>query len=294
VGAFGDVRGMSVAHESVRARRRRLKFKPMSRNFQRAALAVVLGWVLLAAVPARAESPVLRRLVHEADYVLRGQTTAALVTMRVHNKSYDRTYSMVYWADERGGVSRALIKILGPARWRGHGTLKIGGRLELYEPSTDRVTLLSSSMLGESWMGSDFTNDDLVKETDLAKDYTATELRQWSAKLSDSTPVVYHQILLRPTPKAPVSWDHIIVEVYEQGSHVIPVEEDYYRRAGQKTPTRTLQLTRVRTVGGRLAPTELTMRVAAKPGNFTVLRYDKVRFNADVPASKFTEQALRQ
>ncbi len=225
--------------------------------------------------------------------MLRGKTTAALLTMRVHKKSYDRSYSMVYWGDERGGTSRALIKVLGPARWRGHGTLKVGSRLSLYDPSSDRITVLSSSMLGDNWMGSHFTNDDLVKETDLAKDYVPHMLKTWVAD-ANGKPARYYRIRLDPTPRAPVAWNHITVQLYEQGTHVIPTREEYYRRKNQKQPTRTLTLGDVKDMGGRLLPTKLVMHVADKPGEYTSLTYKKVRFNANVPSSKFTEQALRQ
>jgi hypothetical protein len=249
--------------------------------------------LFLAPLPARAAGPTLTELVHKADHVLRGKTTAAVVAMHIHTASYDRSYSMVYWGDDRGGKSRALIKILGPARWRGHGTLKVGGRLSLYDPSTDRVTVLSSSMLGDNWMGSHFTNDDLVKETDLARDYHAQELKHWTAEI-DGKDATFYRVELDPTPQAPVAWHHIVVELYTQGDAVIPTRDEYYRRAKQTTPTRVMTFSDVKTIDGRQLPTKLVMHVADKPGEYTELVYKKLRFDGNVPASKFTEQALRK
>ncbi len=251
-----------------------------------------LAALLLVPLPARAAGSSIAELVHKADHVLRGKTTASLVDMHIHTGSYDRSYTMVYWGDERGGKSRALIKILGPARWRGHGTLKVGSRLSLYDPSSDRVTVLSSSMLGDNWMGSHFTNDDLVKETDLAKDYHARELKHWTAQVGGKD-ATFYRIQLDPTPQAPVAWDHIVSELYQQGESVIPTREEYYRRAKQAKPTRVMTFSDVKEMGGRTIPTKLTMHVADKPGEYTELTYKKLRFDANVPASKFTEQALR-
>ena len=248
--------------------------------------------LLLFTLPASAGKSI-SQLVHRADHILRGNTTAALLKMHVHTSSYDRSYDMVYWGDERGGTSRGLVKVLGPARWRGNGTLKVGGRLSLYDPRSDRVTVLSSTMLGDNWMGSHFTNDDLVKETDLAKDYRPHLDKSWEADANGS-PAHYYRIRLDPKPTAPVAWNHITIELYEQGASLIPTVEEYYRRVGEKRPTRTLTMTDVKEMGGRKVPTTLTMRVAAKPGEYTSLIYEKVRFDADVPGSKFTEQALRQ
>ncbi|MEZ4222479.1 MAG: outer membrane lipoprotein-sorting protein [Polyangiaceae bacterium] len=241
--------------------------------------------VLFSTAPAGAEE--VETLVRRADHALRGKTTAALMTMRVHTKSFDRSYSMVYWADERAG-SRALVKILGPARWRGHGTLKVGGRLSLYDPSNDKITVLSSSMLGDSWMGSHFTNDDLVKETDLAKDYRSKLLKTWAK--GDAR---FYRVRLTPTPRAPVAWDHIVVEMFEQSSDVIPTRQEYYKRANAAKPTRVLTLSDVQEMSGRRVPTKLVIRVASKPGEYTELRYKKLKFDSKIPADKFSERALR-
>jgi Outer membrane lipoprotein-sorting protein len=262
-------------------------------NCVAASAAAIVASPFVATAPARAAGTSIADLVRKADHVLRGKTTAALIDMHIHTASYDRTYSMVYWDDDRSDKTRALVKILGPVRWRGHGTLKIGGRLSLYDPSMDRVTVLSSSMLGDNWMGSHFTNDDLVKETDLAKDYRPRELKQWTGSV-DGKPASFHRVWLDPTPQAPVAWNHIVVECYEQGDSVIPTREEYYRRQKQDEATRTMTFDEVKSIGGRTAPTRLTMRVTSKPGEYTELVYKQVRFDADVPASKFTEQELRK
>ena len=242
-----------------------------------------LAVVCLFALNARADSP--SELVHRADRVLRGKTSATVLKMQVHTAAYDRAYEMVSWEDERGNV---LVKILGPALWRGFGTLKLAERLSLYDPGADRITVLSSSMLGQSWMGSHFSNDDLMKDTDLARDYTTRELKSWNEK--DRT---FHELVLTPTPSAPVAWDHIVYRLYTDGKNVVPVEEQFFRRAGQPA-TRTLTFTDVGEIGGRTAPRVLTMTVAEKPGEYTRLTYEKARFDAPIPTEKFSEQALRQ
>ncbi len=257
-------------------------------------LAALVVTLLAGARPAAAQSGVVE-LVRRADHVLRGsRTTASVLHMEVHTASYDRHYALVYWEKDTGGNTDVLVKILGPALWRGHGTLKVGNRLTVYDPSTDRMTVLSSSMLGDSWMGSHFNNDDFVKDTDLAKDYTAREVGTHPATGSDGHAVVFHDIDLSPTPRAPVSWARIHARLYVEGNAVIPVTMEYFRRTGEKRPYRTLTFSGVKILGGRLAPSVLTMTVADKPGEFTRLTYDTVRFDVAIPASKFTEQALRR
>lgn len=236
----------------------------------------------------------LTSLVRRADHVLRGRTTAAVMHMEVHTSTYDRRYSLVYWEDDSSGSPSVLVKILGPALWRGHGTLKVGNRLTVYDPGTDRMTVLSSSMLGDSWMGSHFNNDDFVKDTDLARDFSAKETSAHAGTSADGHAVVFHDIELRPTPRAPVAWDRIELELYVDGADVLPVRIAYYQHAADRAPYRTLAFSDVKNVGGRIAPSVLTMTVASKPGEFTRITYDQARFDVPVPASKFTEQALRQ
>ncbi|MGH7296360.1 MAG: outer membrane lipoprotein-sorting protein, partial [Polyangiaceae bacterium] len=264
------------------------------RAFALRTAALLAALLVLAASAGVARGDDLSDLVRRADHALRGGTTAAVLRMDIHTQAYDRSYSMVYWEDARApGGGDVLVKILGPALFRGFGTLKVGGRLTLYDPSSDRMTVLGNSMLGDSWMGSHFNNDDFVKDTDLARDYTVRQLASSSGNERGHA-VVFHDLELRPRPTAPVSWDHILLRLYVDGGDVIPVRQDFFRRAGETAPYRTLTFSDVKPIGGRVAPTVLTMTVADKPGELTRVTYDQARFDVPLPAGKFTEQALRQ
>lgn len=256
------------------------------------ALIFALTFVVGAATSASADD--LKDLVHRADYVSRGKTTAAVVHMDIHKSSYDRSYSIVYWDDASGHSDRVLVKILGPAQWRGQGTLKTDGKLTVYNPSSDRMTVLSGSMLGESWMGSHFTNDDLVKQTDMARDYVAKELKAWDGQTAAGAKARYHLIELTPAPRAPVVWPKLQLELYVEGDHVIPTKELYFFRAKDDKPVRTMTFSDVKSLGGRVVPAVLTLTVASNPDEYTKLTYDTLKFDTSIPDNKFTEQALRQ
>lgn len=255
--------------------------------------AFVFALAFVAGAAASASADDLKDLVHRADYVLRGKTTAAVVHMDIHKSSYDRSYSMVYWDDASGHGDRVLVKILGPAQWRGQGTLKADGKLTVYNPSSDRMTVLSGSMLGESWMGSHFTNDDLVKQTDMARDYTAKELKAWDGQTAAGAKARYHLIELTPTPRAPVVWPKLQLELYVEGDHVIPTKELFFFRAKDDKPVRTMTFGDVKTLGGRVVPASITL-TPSNSSEYTKLTYDTLKFDTAIPDSKFTEQALRQ
>ncbi len=246
--------------------------------------------LLLLGGGARADS--VAELVRRADMVYRGKTSAAVLQMEIKTKSYKRDYKIVVWDDARG-KDRTLIKILGPALWRGHGTLKLGSQLKLYDPKTNHVQVVSHSMLGDSWMGSHFSNDDLVKETRLARDYRLALQKKWQAAGPAGGQATFYRIDLTPKPTAPVAWGRIAYELWEQGSTIAPHAAYYYRKAADTQSARTISFSDVRDLGGRTLPAVMTIRLASKPGEHTRLTYQKLKLDVDIPSNKFTEQALR-
>jgi hypothetical protein len=245
--------------------------------------------------PALAGSDDLGELIRRADTALWGKSSASVMSMEIKTSSYRRSYEMVVWYDRSDpSHERTLVKILGPALWRGYGTLKVGNLLKLFNPSANHITVVSHSMLGDSWMGSHFTNDDLVKETHLEKDFDRRLLKKWSGKDEDGAAATFYQFELRPRPTAPVAWGKIVYELREGKGAVIPVRAVYYRKAKATEPDRTLTFDEVKDLGGRRVPTRMTMTVTSKPGEHTAIVYKTLRFDLAIPDSKFTEQALRQ
>jgi len=243
---------------------------------------------LLAPAPALADKD-LDRLVRKSDLVMRGKTSAGVFRMDIKTASYSRSFTIVMWDDGRDKKKeRSLIKILGPALWRGYSTLKVGSQLKLFNPRANRVTVVGSSMLGNAWMGSHFTNDDLVKETRMDRHFNSKLVKKWSK--SGRT---YYRIRLKPKPTAPIAWGKIVMEVWEKGDLVIPTSWAYYRKAKQKKPDRVMWFSDVKVMGGRTVPAVMKVTVAKKPGEHTTITYKSIKFDVKIPKSKFTEQALR-
>lgn len=240
-------------------------------------------------IAARVHAGELEKLVEQADMGYRGSSAAAVIAMEVKTKSYSRSYRIVMWTDDRKDKDRTLVKILGPSLWRGFGTLKIGNALKLYDPKSNHVTVVSNSMLGDSWMGSHFSNDDLVKETRLAEDFALALDKKWQEGAA-----VHYRVVLSPKPTAPVPWDKIVYELAMEGGAVWPVKVEYYRKAGSKTPERTTSFTSLRQLGGRRLPAVMTVQLANKPGEYTRIEYQRLEFGVRIPDSKFSEQALRK
>jgi hypothetical protein len=251
-----------------------------------------LSLSLLLALVGEARGGKFSELIKKADMANRGQTSAAVMQMEIKTSSYQRSFRMVVWSDDRG-KEKVLVKILGPALWRGHGTLKIGDQLKLYNPKQNHITVVGHSMLGDAWMGSHFTNDDLVKETRLERHFEARLLKRWTAD-SPLGQAAFYRFELTPKPSAPVVWEKVVYVVLEKGEVALPLRAEYFRKAKQKKPTRWLVFDEIKQMGGRPVTARMTVKVQSKPGEYTRLSYRKLRFDIDLPRSKFTEQALRR
>ena len=257
---------------------------------KRSWLWLLAAFVLLIGAPAQAQS--LDELVRRADMVFRGKTSAAVFEMAVKTKRYKRQLKVVAWDDSRK-EDKTLIKILGPASWRGHATLKIENRLKLYNPKTNHVQVVGHSMLGDSWMGSHFSNDDLVKETRLARDYKLSLLKKWKGKAKVGGSANHFRVEMTPKPTAPVAWGKIVYELWSNDEATVPVVAKYYRKASDKKHARAIRFSRIKKLAGRWVPTRMVIKVRSKPGEYTRITYKKLKLGLDIPASKFTEQAMK-
>lgn len=139
-------------------------------------------------------------------------------------------------------------------------------------------------MMLQPWMGSDFTNDDLVKESSIVNDYTHSLQEQ------QQDGVAVYRVEATPKPDAAVVWGKIIYWVRK--SDTIPLREEFYSESGELV--RVLTFSEERTVGGRMLPTRWQMRPLAKPGNVTTVRMKDAVFDQPVPAEIFTQRHLQK
>ena len=241
---------------------------------------VLLLWCLLVAPAARAAEPTIEELLTATDDLTRGQSSDAVVEMHVKTASYERTMRMHIQSE---GTNRTLIRILEPAKDAGIATLKVDDNIWNYLPKVDRTIKVPAGMMSGSWMGSHFTNDDLVKESRLSDDFTAT----MTSRPADNPEGLY-VITLVPKPEAAVVWGSIVAKVRPDK---LPVSIAYNDDKG--AVARTLSFSDYRTFDGRQAPATMTLTPAGKPGEYTSFSYISLDFDVAIPASTFTLQALK-
>ncbi len=244
-----------------------------------------LALVSLAATPSQAQAetkkPTLEELLNGVDDVQRGEGSHARVSMHVKTKRWDRTLVMESWSQ---GEDKSLIKILSPAKEAGTATLMVDDNIWNYLPKVDRTMKVPAAMGSGSWMGSHFTNNDLVRSSRLADDFTYTLKEEPKADGGG-----HWVIECIPKEDAPVVWGKVVVQV--RGSDRIPDEITYWDEDG--AVVRTMAFEEVRDIGGRKVPMRMRLTPADEPGEFTEVTYESLEFTADLPASTFTLQSLR-
>lgn len=220
-------------------------------------------------------------IIRKADEKMQGKSNRGTMTMQIVRPKWTREITMKTWSK---GTEYSLVLITAPARDKGTGTLKRDRELWSWQPSIDRVIKMPPSMMMQSWMGSDFTNDDLVNQSSVVVDYTH-ELA------GDTTIAGYDtwKIILYPKEEAAVVWGKL--ETYIS-------KEDYYQLLTKfydedEYLVNTMTMSDIKEVGGRTIPTRMEMVPAENSEQRTVIIYGDFEFDIDLQESFFSVQNLK-
>lgn len=223
------------------------------------------------------ESPTAEEIIEEMEELYREDASKARLTMRVETPHYDRTLTMTSMSL---GEENAFIRILSPRKDRGIATLKLDKEMWNYFPKIGKVIKVPPSMMMGSWMGSDFTNDDLVKETELSEEYNL------SLEETENT----WEITLLPKKDTVTLWAKILYIVDKE--KMLPVSQIFYDDNGEKV--RRLDFREPREFSEKLLPSVLEMIPLNKEGHRTVVTYNELEFNPDdVTEDVFTLRNLQ-
>ena len=248
-------------------------------------LAIVVAGLLIFPVGAYAQDTAdneAKALMERAEELMRSSRAYSEVTMEVITPDWRRKLTLRNWDDREG--KRTFIHILSPARDKDTTFLRLDYKLWSYLPRAERTIKIPPSMMLQSWMGSDFTNDDLVRESSYVNDYTHVHGGQ-----EEVNGLICHKIILTPKPDAPVTWGK--VEVWLSEEPFVPVRYRFYNRRGELR--RTMIMSDIKEMDGRMIPVLWTMQTVDKPGHSTVLHLDTIKFNPDFPKRIFTQQYLQ-
>lgn len=225
--------------------------------------------------------PAFEEVLSTFDELYRADSSHATMKMSVDKEGSERELTLEMWTK---GEDYALVVIRKPEREAGTATLRKPDGLWNYAPRADRLIRVPSGLLSDSWMGSHFTNDDLMRETSWDDDYTG-EVEQVER---DGESVL--KVTMTPRDDAPVVYSKV-VGYFEVDSWVPRLFE--YFEGGEKV--RTMTFDDVQAVSGRKVPMEMTLRPGSEDSDeYTRMEYEELEYDVDVSDRTFSRQGLRR
>ena len=237
---------------------------------------------LAVAAPARAQLDP-NAIIDRVDRLLRGESSRGVATMEIVTEHWERQMTMEIWSL---GTDYSLVRLRAPRREAGTATLKAAEDIWNYLPKVDRTIKVPASMMGGSWMGSHFTNDDLVKDSRLVEDYDIELVFDGE----DGDGVAVWDFRLTPRPEVPVVWGHIDYRIRQADD--MPVRAEFFDENGELA--RTVEHGDYTEFSGRIVPRVMNMHPADKPDERTTIRYEELEFDIDVDPSFFSLRTLQR
>lgn len=237
---------------------------------------------LLIAFSVQAQELTATEIVQKADQKMRGESSRAELTMKIIRPTWDRALSLKTWSQ---GREFSLILITAPARDEGTAYLKRGNEIWNWLPNINRTIKLPPSMMSQSWMGSDFSNNDLVRESSIVYDYN-------HSLAGDSTISGYdcYKIEMIPKPDAPVVWGKVISFISKD--EYLQLRSEFYDEDNYLM--KVMEGSEVKEIGGRTIPTHMEMIPADEKNQKTVLIYEDIEFNIGISDSYFSIQNMKR
>ena len=239
---------------------------------KQACLLLALGW--LPALAAAAD-PDATQLIKQAFDNWRGASSYTEVTMTVHRPQWERSMTMLSWTR---GDDDALVRFTAPAKDAGNATLKVGPAMWIFTPKLNQVIKLPASMMAQSWMGSDFSYNDLAKSDRIVNDYTH-EL----VSMVESDGHTEYTVASTPKPDAPVVWGKQVLRIRDDS---VLLAEEFFDQSMQVV--KRLETTSIEPLGGRPYPVVMRMTDTSEDGRWTELHYRDAVFDLELPDYLFT------
>ena len=222
------------------------------------------------------------KILDGVDDLYRSNASHGIITLSVTTVNWQRTLTLEQWSKDE---DKSLFKILKPKKEKGLATLRVDKNVWNYMPKVKRVVKIPSSMMSSSWMGSHFTNDDLVRESRMADDYnfsiTFEGIREGNAII---------EITCIPYNDAAVVWGKVVVIVYH--NNYIPLRMIYYDE--DLVLSRTLEFENIQMMNGKMIPTQMNMIPADEPGESTNVRWEEIQFGVSIDDEFFSLRKLQQ
>jgi len=224
-----------------------------------------------------------KEIMKEAEDQWQGEESSiSTMTMKIVRPSWERTVKMKNWIK---GRKYALTLVTAPANEKGQTFLKRDDNMWHWMPSIGRLIKLPPSMMSEGWMGSDYTNDDILKESSIVVDYNHNLIGE--EKVDGR---MCYQLELIPKADAAVVWGKVHKWITKE--NFIQLKTEYYDEDGELV--RTEIASKVKEMDGRMIPTYVEIIPEDEEGKKTVIIMDDIEFNRDIPDNFFSQQNMKR
>ena len=240
----------------------------------------LLALSLFLSAATRAQPVDAKQLVLDAINHWRGTTSHAQMTMIVHRSGWQRSMTIQSWSK---GNHQSLVRLVEPKKDAGTSTLVDGDSMWIFSPKVNRIIKVPSSMMAQGWMGSDFSNKDISKSTDIIDQYDHS--LSGMAAADDHT---IYRVESTPHEDAAVPWGKEVL--YIRDDYVL-LEQQFWSQDG--TLVKTMKTLAVAEMSGRPVASIVRMNTSDRPGEWTQLTTDQIEFGIDLPANLFTLSNLR-
>lgn len=220
------------------------------------------------------------QIVRDAIDHWRGISSYTEMSMVIHRPDWERRMTMRAWTK---GDKQSLVRVVEPAKDRGNGTLTDGNSMWSFSPKVNRVIKIPSSMMGQSWMGSDFSNKDVAKADDIIDEYDHTLL-----STAEIDGVTVYEIQSIPHEDAAVVWGREVLRIRDDK---VVIDHSFYDQ--DDALVKVLESLEIGEMGGRTIAKRQRMHEVDTPDEWTEIQVISVEYEVDIPDSTFTLSSLR-
>jgi outer membrane lipoprotein-sorting protein len=240
---------------------------------------LVAGFLVTESLQAQNATEIVKR----ADDKMRGENSGiSEMTMQIIRPTWERTLEFKSWSK---GTEKSMVLITAPAKEKGQSFLKVGREMWSWNPTISRTIKLPPSMLSQGWMGSDYTNDDMINQRSIVVDYTHEITGEDVLEQRKC-----YKIELLPKEDAPVVWGKIIFWITKTDYNILKAE--YYDEDEYLVKTEVGR--EIKTMDGRIIPTVYEIIPADEEGQKTVVTLSSIQFNAPINDSFFSIQNMKR
>ena len=238
--------------------------------------------IILVSISGFSQDLTAKQIIIKADNLQRGETNKGEMSMTIIRPKWQRTITMKMWSK---GYDYSMTYITSPAKDKGQVFLKRKNEMWNWVPTISRMIKLPPSMMSQGWMGSDYSNDDILKESSIVVDYTHKII---GTETIAST--ACYKIELTPKEDASVVWGNVIIWISKKESWQL--KKEYYDEDDDLI--RTEQASKIKQFGDRKLPSYLEIIPADKPGQKTVVTIISSEFNVKLDEGFFSQQNMKR